>query len=37
MDFIIGLIFAAVVAIIIIRRAKPELYKKIKDRISGWI
>jgi len=37
MNFIIGLIFVAVVAILVIKRAKPELYKKIKDRTSGWL
>ena len=37
MNFIIGLIFAAVVAILIIRRANPELYKRIKDSVTTWL
>jgi len=37
MNFIIGLVIVGVVAILIIRRAKPELYKRIKDSVTTWL
>lgn len=36
MDIIIGLVIVGVVAILIIRRAKPELYARIKNSVSAW-
>tara|TARA_R110000751_G_scaffold103588_1_gene198905 strand:+ start:228 stop:341 length:114 start_codon:yes stop_codon:yes gene_type:complete len=33
MDLIIGLIFVAVVATIIIKRKKPELYESLKSKL----
>ena len=36
MDIIIGLVIVGVVAILIIRRAKPELYTRIKNSVSAW-
>jgi len=34
MDFLIGLIFVAVVAAVIIKRKKPELWSKIMSKIG---
>jgi|TARA_R110002012_G_C11468174_1_gene593652 hypothetical protein len=33
MDFLIGIIFVAVVAAIIIKRKKPELWAKIREKM----
>ena len=36
MDIMIGLVIVGVIAILVIRRAKPELYARIKNSISAW-
>ncbi len=33
MDFLIGVVFVAVVATIIIKRKKPELYEKLRSKL----
>jgi len=37
MNFIIGLIIVSVVAVLVIRRVKPELYERIKNSITTWL
>jgi hypothetical protein len=33
MDFIIGIIFVAVIGIIMLRRVKPDLYAKLRAKL----
>jgi len=37
MDFLIGVVIVAVVAILVIRRMKPDLYTEIKEKLSSWL
>ena len=37
MNFLIGLVFIAVIAILVIRRMKPDLYAEIKAKLSSWL
>ena len=37
MDFLIGVVIVAVVAILVIRRMKPDLYAEIKAKFSSWL
>ena len=37
MNFLIGVVIVAVVAILVIRRMKPDLYAEIKAKLSSWL
>ena len=37
MNFLIGVVIVAVVAILVIRRMKPDLYAEIKEKVSSWL
>tara|TARA_R110000772_G_scaffold215003_2_gene325469 strand:+ start:165 stop:278 length:114 start_codon:yes stop_codon:yes gene_type:complete len=34
MDLIVGLIFVTVVAVVFIKRQKPELYESLKEKLK---
>jgi len=37
MDVLIGIVIVAVIAILAIRRLKPDLYAEIKEKFSSWL